>query len=121
MSKAEADFRCAFNRLKAGEPINVPVGTPVTQNNVAREAGRDPSALKKARYPQLIKDIQDFISSRSLDAKADLDGLLPTSSDYQQLVEQLEALTLERDMLLSKLFAANERILILNAHVGHES
>lgn len=44
---AETAFRAAFLRLKLGKPQVMPKGTPVTQNNVAREAGRDPSALKR--------------------------------------------------------------------------
>ena len=53
MGKAELDFSAAFERLKYGNTLILPPGSPVSQNNVAREAGRDPSALRKSRYPRL--------------------------------------------------------------------
>jgi hypothetical protein len=48
---AEQDFRDAFDRLKRGKPIHLEKGAKVTQNNVAKEADRDPTALKKSRHP----------------------------------------------------------------------
>ena len=60
---AEQHFREAFERLKKNKPEVLPAGTPVTQNNVAREAGRDPSALKKDRYPLLVLEIQAHITT----------------------------------------------------------
>lgn len=58
MGKAELDFSASFERLKYGNTLILPPGSPVSQNNVAREAGRDPSALRKSRYPKLVADIQ---------------------------------------------------------------
>lgn len=60
---AEELFREAFERLKKNKPNVVPTDTPLTQNNVAKEAGRDPSALKKDRYPILVLEIQAYIAS----------------------------------------------------------
>ena len=62
---AEQGFREAFNRLKDNRPTAIPPGSPITQNNIAREAGRDPSALKRDRYPLLILEIQAYIKSQS--------------------------------------------------------
>lgn len=45
---AAIEFKNAFNRLKNNNTRILPAGTKVTQNNVSREAGYDPSALKKA-------------------------------------------------------------------------
>lgn len=45
---AEANFREAVERLKVDAGKLLPMGTPVSQNNVAKEAGCDPTALKKA-------------------------------------------------------------------------
>lgn len=67
MSKAEKRFKEAFDRLKANKPKVLKVGTPVTQNNVAREAGVDPSALKKSRHPSLVLEIQDYIANLEID------------------------------------------------------
>jgi hypothetical protein len=41
---AELSFRQSFERLKTDEPIRLPKGTPVSQNNVAKEADVDPRA-----------------------------------------------------------------------------
>src|SRR5579875_1579760 len=60
---AEQNFREAFERLKSNKPKLCPVGTLVSQNNVAKEAGVDPSALKKNRLPTLIAEIQAYVST----------------------------------------------------------
>lgn len=56
-------FSDAFERLKQNKPVNIPLGSPITQNNIAREAGRDPSALRAERYPELLQKIQTYIHS----------------------------------------------------------
>ncbi|WP_414728273.1 hypothetical protein [Zhongshania aliphaticivorans] len=61
---AEESFRAAFERLKKGCNVILEGKVPVTQNNVAREAGRDPSALKKNRYPLLVLEIQAFVKAQ---------------------------------------------------------
>ncbi len=58
---AEISFRSSFQRLKTDCPRILEKGTKVSQNNVAREAGLDPSALKKSRFPELIYEIQEWI------------------------------------------------------------
>lgn len=58
---AEQRFRDAFQRLKLGVPKVLPRGTHVSQNNVAREAECDPSALRKSRYPLLVISIQEWV------------------------------------------------------------
>lgn len=67
---AEQRFRQAFERLKDGNPQVLPRGTVVSQNNVAREAGTDPTALRKARYPALIREIQAWVDTESQVKKA---------------------------------------------------
>ncbi|MBJ6588689.1 hypothetical protein JGT78_22380 [Enterobacter asburiae] len=46
-------------------PERLPKGAKVSQNNVAKEAGSDPSALKKTRFPSLILEIQKYVESFS--------------------------------------------------------
>lgn len=67
MTKAESSFQEAFERLKSNTPINVPKGTKVTQNNVAKEAGKHPTALKKDRFPILVLEIQDYLKQQEID------------------------------------------------------
>lgn len=61
IGRAEQGFRQAFERLKLGRTMVLQPGARVSQNNVAKEAGRDPSALKKDRYPALVREIQQWI------------------------------------------------------------
>ena len=58
-------YRDAFERLKLNRPHLLPKGTPVTQNNVAKEAGSDPSALKKSRFPSLIAEIKAYVEQHA--------------------------------------------------------
>lgn len=67
MSKAESLFKEAFERLKTNSPINVSKGSKITQNNVAKEAGKHPTALKKNRFPLLVLEIQDYIKQQDID------------------------------------------------------
>lgn len=64
---AEQRFRDAFERLKLGIPMVLPKGIPVSQNNVAKEAGCDPSALRKARFPLLVIAIQEWVETHKSD------------------------------------------------------
>ncbi len=96
---AEQRFRAAFYRLKKGETKLLPLGSPVTQNNVAREAGRDPSALKKSRYPLLILEIQAFITSESeqkANSKRTADNRARTDkkklTDYRAQIDRLSSI-----------------------------
>lgn len=113
---AEAVFRQAFERLKAGEPKVLPQGSPVTQNNVAREAGRDPSALKKARYPTLIGEIQAYVDlhkgNEQAAGKRDKKHRAKRSME-----ERLNAAIRQRDEVQSILGSANMRIVELTGEV----
>lgn len=113
---AEDRFRQAFERLKAGEPKLLKLGTPVTQNNVAREAGCDPSALKKVRFPALIRQIQAYIELHQ--------GDLPSTSKKTKkraanrtMQERLDDAVRQRDEAQSILASANIRIIELSEEV----
>ncbi len=69
MSSAETLFKEAFIRLKNNIPINMPKGTPVSQNNVAKEAGKHRTALKKDRFPLVVLAIQDYVDSQEVSAE----------------------------------------------------
>ncbi len=56
--RAIEQFEEAFERLKKGRTKILPAGAPLTLTNVAREAGRSPSALRADRYPELIQRIK---------------------------------------------------------------
>ena len=114
MSRAERMFREAFERLKLGQPTVLPRGTPVTQNNVAREAGVDPSALKKKRFPSLVAEIQHWIDEHG--ATKEVSGrqaVLMKRARSRDLRERFKALELQRDNALATLVEADARILEL--------
>lgn len=110
-SRAELAFREAFKRLQNGCPNILPKGSKVTQNNVAREAGLDPSALKKARFPDLVEEIQTWIDQF-------LDGAPPSKNQVlgaqrqknKSLQEQIKSLKEQRDIALSLLVEADSKI-----------
>ncbi|MCZ8166664.1 hypothetical protein [Silanimonas sp.] len=114
---AEMAFRDAFERLKRSKPTRLPPGTPVTQNNVAKEAGRDPSALRKSRYPRLIREIQKWIedngsSPRKRHSSASLiKGAREANRDLKARINEL---TQQRDRAMARLVIAEESILDLH-------
>ena len=117
---AEKLFRDAFERLKRDKPIALPAGTPVTQNNVAREAGRDPSALRKVRYPRLVREIQKWIedNGNAPRSRASSASLIKGARDRnRQLNARVEELTQQRDRSMSRLVIAEESILELHRQV----
>lgn len=111
---AESAFREAFDRLKRGKTVKLQKGTPISQNNVAKEAGCDPSALRKARYPSLIAEIQRWIEEHSPDTPpSSRQTMLAQRSRNRSLREKIEALKAERDHALSLLVEADAKILDL--------
>lgn len=113
---AEQAFREAFERLKRGCPVRRKKGAKVTQNNVAKEAGRDPSALRKARYPSLIRDIKAWVEqhgskpTRGRSPAALLEGARKKNRD---LLETIAAITLQRDLAVSRMMAVEAELLEL--------
>lgn len=118
---AEAAFRAAFIRLKIDEPVILPKGSKVSQANIAREAGCDPSALKKDRYPLLIQEIQDWIkanNSTSPVAKLTLSAQLKASRrQNSELGARILTLEADRDHAQSEVLRAHALILELSSEL----
>lgn len=113
-ASAEGRFRLAFERLKAGKPIVLPHGAAVSQNNVAREAGcNDPGALKKARYPVLVREIQSYVELHPVPVAADRWDAKERRNERRSLKEELTEARRQRDMAQSILASANRRIVEL--------
>ena len=111
---AEQQFREAFDRLKRGKPAVLSKGTAVTQNNVAREAGRDPSALKESRYPALIDDIQHWTAEFAKGAPpSPRQAALRARKRGVDLKARNAQIAEQRDLALSKLVEADNKILHL--------
>lgn len=109
-SAAAQMYLDAFKRLATNAPINLGKGTPVTQNNVAKEAGKDPSALKLSRFPGVIKKIKIYLEltsgeelkKRVLNAKVKKGKL--------SLKARVSALTEELSESQSKLLSVERRL-----------
>jgi len=107
-------YRAAFERLKENKPERLAKGTPVSQNNVAKEAGSDPSALKKSRFPLLIDEIQRFVEKQA--------QVRPPSAHQNKVLarkmnrglrQRIAEITQQRDRLASLLSEADATILEL--------
>lgn len=114
IGRAERSFRDAFTRLKLNETRILPKGSHVTQNNVAREAGCDPSALRKSRFPNLVEEIQYWVAENSKEVPP---SKLHTSrvqrTRNRDLRDRIKALELQRDKALGLLAEADALILAL--------
>ncbi|MDR0776489.1 MAG: hypothetical protein LBE81_07615 [Azonexus sp.] len=114
-TSAEQRFRDAFDRLKADIPNALPKGTPVTQNNVAKEAGCDQSALRKSRFPALIREIQAYVELHHENQPSERQILLKRRKSNQDHKARLEEVLQQRDVAQSKLVSADQRIVELTA------
>jgi hypothetical protein len=115
ISRAEVAFRDAFERLKLGRQKLLRKGTRVSQNNVAKEAGCDASALKKVRFPHLVAEIQRWIDEHagSSTVVSSRQNVLAQRNRNRDLRGRITALELQRDKAMSLLAEADARILEL--------
>ena len=116
---AEDRFRKAFDRLRYDFPKVLPKGTPVSQNNVAKEAGCIPSALRKSRFPILVMEIQDWVATHKGNCKdsnrqKDRDARNKNRSARQTITD----LKLQRDSMAGLLSDANLRIVELTEEIA---
>lgn len=114
---AEQRFRLSFDRLKSNKPEVLPKGTPVSQNNVAREARCDPSALRKSRFPSLIREIQAYVEFHQNDHPSQHEILLKQRRVRRSDRERLEDAVRQRDEAVSRAVSAERRIVELTEEV----
>lgn len=110
-------FRQAFERLKADKPKVLRRGTAVSQNNVAREAGCDPTALKKARFPQLIREIQAYVELHKPEEQPQARKAAFHRAARRSLDERMADTVRQRDKAQSFLVSAEMRIMELTEEV----
>ncbi|MCQ4277746.1 hypothetical protein NA643_01475 [Pseudomonas stutzeri] len=116
---AADQYRDAFERLKLNRPQLLPKGTPVTQNNVAREAGSDPSALKKSRFPSLIAEIKNYLEQHSEERPPSLNQVhLLNRQKSRTLRDRNEQISRQRDQLASLLSEADAKIVELYGRIA---
>ena len=96
----------------------LPLGTQVSQNNVAKEAGCDPSALRKSRFPDLVAEIQNHLASHESERPlSDRQRLLNQRQKSRKARELIDNLKAQRDTAASLLVEANARIGLLTRKV----
>jgi len=115
MGRAERKFREAFERLKRNEPQVLPPSTKMSQNNVAREAGTLPSALRASRFPELVAEIRTWVEAHKEEApqKSSRQKMAAQRNRNRHLRERIKELENQRDDAMSKLVLAEARILEL--------
>lgn len=98
---AEIEYRKAFRRVIEGKALRVDKMASPNLASIAREAGKDPSALKKSRYPIFISEVESFnnnVSSAGERIDRSLSAQLKSArSENKKLRECYEQLTIERD------------------------
>lgn len=111
----EERLRNAFERLKLGIPAVLPKGTSVTQNNVAKEAGyKDPSALRRTRFPLLVLEIQEWgAANEDEQPSSERQRLRKQRGKNRSLRETIADLTKQRDKAEGLLVDADLRIVEL--------
>lgn len=110
---AEQRLRSAFERLKASKPIRVEQGTVISQNNVAREAGVDPSALRKSRYPGLIREIQAYVEITAQREESAREKGRQRARERISLEDRMKELIKQRDVAQAQLLSAHRIIIEL--------
>ncbi|WP_241300279.1 hypothetical protein [Burkholderia stabilis] len=110
---AEQRFRDAFDRLKDDKPRILPRGTRVSQNNVAKEAGTDPTALRKTRFPALVREIQAWVEIHNQQQTLQRARRERKRKSREDLSERNVTLTKERDDAQSRLASAHRLVLEL--------
>ena len=117
---AEANFREAFERLKIGKPKVLSADARVSQNNVAKEAGCDPSALRKSRFPSLVAEIQNYVAAHGGERPAsERQMLLKQRQRSRAARETIADLKQQRDAMAGLLVEANAQISILTRRLIH--
>ncbi len=111
-------YRAAFERLKHNKPDRLPQGTPVSQNNIAKEAGCDPSALRKTRFPLLIAEIQAYVEAHADERPPSARQVsLQARKRNRDHRERIKKVTQQRDHLSSLLSEADTTILELYGRI----
>lgn len=114
VGRAEKAFREAFERLKSGKPERMAKSSTISQNNIAKEAGCDPSALRKTRFPSLIAEIQRWINENpTTKPTSPRQTILAQRHQNRSMKDKIEAMKAQRDHALSLLIEADAKIIEL--------
>jgi len=110
------DYYDALERLKNNKPINVPIGTKITNDAVSIEAGRKKGTIKKSReiFTELIEEIKKYSDKEKAPKKeyeASIAKYKVKYKKYRELYEQSlnrELMMIERINELEKRLPENQ-------------
>lgn len=106
-TKAGEEYLAAFRRLVAR-------GTRVSQNAVAKEAGRDPSAFKLSSYPEEIAIVKAYIKANYQATSSSITHRLKASREETKKAKNSnDSIVQQRDTALIMLSQAHVTILDL--------
>lgn len=81
---------------------------------MAKEAGSDPSALKKSRFPSLIAEIKTYVEQHAEERPPSLNKVnLLARQKTRALRDRIEQVARQRDQLASLLSEADAKIIEL--------
>jgi|CEGF01.1.fsa_nt_gi predicted RNase H-like nuclease (RuvC/YqgF family) len=85
------DFKEAYERLKKNKPIICEKNTPINLANIAKEAGKTRSSLRKGRgFDEFIEKVQSEINSSDQGAKRTSNRKEKRIESLQETVERLK-------------------------------
>ena len=95
------DYYEAFERLKANKPINVPIGTKITNDAVSLEAGRKKGTIKRSRevFTELIEAITEYANKENAtkeECASQIEKYKLKYKEYRELYEQ----ALNRELMM---------------------
>lgn len=108
----------AFERLKNNKPINVPIGSKISNDTVALEAGKKRGTIKKSRevFVVLIEEIETYNMKKNepiAQREAEINKYKTKAKEYKKLYEEAlnrELMLLERLNELEKRLPKNKAI-----------
>lgn len=91
MSEAIIEYFEALERLKVNKPIRIDIGTKISNDSVALEAGRSKGAIKKSRliFADLIVAIDSAAAQQNV-ISLDQRRLLKIQEELKTVCEDLE-------------------------------
>lgn len=115
MSEALVEYFEALERLKVNKPIRMNIGTKITNNSVALEAGRSKGAVKKSRliFADLIIAIDSAAAEQNV-TSLDQRKLLKIQEELKTAREDLEKALAREISLLYENYQLKKQLNALN-------
>ena len=115
MSEALVEYFEALERLKVNKPIRMNIGTKITNDSVALEAGRSKGAIKKSRliFADLIIAIDSAAAEQNV-TSLDQRKLLKIQEELKTAREDLEKALAREISLLYENYQLKKQLNALN-------